>query len=89
MKAKKRCVVCIGCGRCGEYHKDLQVITDSFLKSELLSVDSICFSVHIPISLLSYGHTHTQKPRRLPCGALITSDRSDSYSIISNYLPEV
>ena len=39
MKAKKRCVVCIGCGRCGEYHKDLQVITDSFLKSELLSVD--------------------------------------------------
>lgn len=40
MKAKKRCVVCIGCGRCGEYHKDLQVITDSFLKSELLSVDS-------------------------------------------------
>lgn len=40
MEAKKRCVVCIGCGRCGEYHKDLQVITDSFLKSELLSVDS-------------------------------------------------
>lgn len=40
MEAKKKCVVCIGCGRCGEYAKDLQVITDSFLKSELLSADS-------------------------------------------------
>jgi uncharacterized 2Fe-2S/4Fe-4S cluster protein (DUF4445 family) len=40
METKKKCVVCIGCGRCGEYPKDLQVITDSFLKSELLSVDS-------------------------------------------------
>lgn len=40
MEAKRKCAVCIGCGRCGEYHKDLQVITDSFLKSELLSVDS-------------------------------------------------
>lgn len=40
MKAKRKCVVCIGCGRCGEYQKDLQVITDSFLRSELLSVDS-------------------------------------------------
>ena len=40
MEAKKKCVVCIGCGRCGENPKDLQVITDSFLKSELLSVDS-------------------------------------------------
>ncbi len=40
MEAKRKCVVCIGCGRCGEYSKDLQVITDSFLKSELLSADS-------------------------------------------------
>ena len=40
MEAKRKCAVCIGCGRCGEYGKDLQVITDSFLKSELLSVDS-------------------------------------------------
>ncbi len=40
METKKKCVVCIGCGRCGEYPKDLQVITDSFLKSELLSADS-------------------------------------------------
>jgi len=37
MEAKSKCVVCIGCGRCGENPKDLQVITDSFLKSELLS----------------------------------------------------
>lgn len=40
MEAKKKCVVCIGCGRCGEYPRNLQVITDSFLKSELLSVES-------------------------------------------------
>ena len=40
MEAKKKCVVCIGCGRCGENPRDLQIITDSFLKSELLSVDS-------------------------------------------------
>ncbi len=40
MEEKRKCAVCIGCGRCGEYGKDLQVITDSFLKSELLSVDS-------------------------------------------------
>ena len=39
MEAKRKCAVCIGCGRCGEYRKDLQVITDSFLKSELLSAD--------------------------------------------------
>lgn len=40
MEAKRKCVVCIGCGRCGEYGKDLQVITDSFLKLELLSADT-------------------------------------------------
>lgn len=40
MEAKKKCVVCIGCGRCGENPRDLQIITDSFLKSELLSADS-------------------------------------------------
>lgn len=40
MEAKRKCAICIGCGRCGENLKDLQVITDSFLKSELLSVDS-------------------------------------------------
>ena len=40
MEAKRKCVVCIGCGRCGAYRKDLQVITDSFLKSELLSADT-------------------------------------------------
>lgn len=40
MEAKRKCAVCIGCGRCGEYRKDLQVITDSFLKSELLSADT-------------------------------------------------
>lgn len=40
MEAKKKCVVCIGCGRCGENPKDLQIITDSFLKSELLSADN-------------------------------------------------
>lgn len=40
MEAKRKCKVCIGCGRCGENPKDLQVITESFLKSELLSADS-------------------------------------------------
>ena len=40
MEAKKKCVVCIGCGRCGENPKDLQIITDSFFKSELLSADN-------------------------------------------------
>lgn len=40
MEAKRKCAVCIGCGRCGEYPGDLQVITDSFLKSELLSANS-------------------------------------------------
>ena len=40
MEVKKKCAICIGCGRCGEYPEDLQVITNSFLKSELLSVDS-------------------------------------------------
>ncbi len=40
MEVKRKCAVCIGCGRCGEYPEDLQVITNSFLKSELLSVDS-------------------------------------------------
>lgn len=40
MEVKKKCAVCIGCGRCGEYPEDLQVITNSFLKSELLAVDS-------------------------------------------------
>lgn len=40
MEAKKKCVVCIGCGRCGENPRDLQIITDSFLKSELLSADN-------------------------------------------------
>lgn len=40
MEAKGKCAVCIGCGRCGEYGKDLEVITDSFLKLELLSADS-------------------------------------------------
>jgi uncharacterized 2Fe-2S/4Fe-4S cluster protein (DUF4445 family) len=40
MEAKKKCAVCIGCGRCGEYGKDLEVITDSFFKLELLSADS-------------------------------------------------
>ena len=40
MEVKRKCAVCIGCGRCGEYPEDLQVITNSFLKSELLTVDS-------------------------------------------------
>lgn len=40
MEAKRKCVVCMGCGRCGEYGKDLQVITDSFFRSELLSADT-------------------------------------------------
>lgn len=39
METRRKCVVCIGCGGCGEYAQDLQVITESFLKSELLSVE--------------------------------------------------
>lgn len=39
MEIKRKCQVCVGCGRCGECPKNLQVITDSFLKAELLSPD--------------------------------------------------
>lgn len=36
---RKQCKVCVGCGRCGACVTHLQVITDSFLKSELLSTE--------------------------------------------------
>ncbi|MBQ9140979.1 MAG: hypothetical protein IJX63_04200 [Lachnospiraceae bacterium] len=34
----KKCQICVGCGRCGNVASGLHVITESFLKPELLSV---------------------------------------------------
>ncbi len=34
---KNKCQICVGCGRCGKVASGLHVITESFLKTELLS----------------------------------------------------
>jgi len=36
---KKKCQICVGCGRCGNVASGLHVITESFLKPELLPVE--------------------------------------------------